>query len=489
MESGRVGKSAHLGNRLGLGPVHDLDRDGRPEILVLTNSADNDRWFNDQYRAYADSISWLMVLTQDLKPAFPPKAFPLRFSSVHPFVLASRLPGLHAAYKSRNQEEGVSALYRFDTQGSVLDSVVLRNGNFNFFINTFREKIHIYYQDGSLETYDHRLRKEVSISIPENALLFPVNEKGTRRDQWLLLDRIHNELSVYDYKFRDPVSVRIPSGIPTESTAGFYMANGEQQIWLQKGDEVVLMRLLPNPLFAWKPAIFLLVYAGMLLIVLLAMRLQRLGDQRKRQLEEQIADLQLKTIKNQVDPHFVFNAVNIISEMNLGDDKIGADNYICELSDLMRRTLQSSDRLQCSLGEEIEYVENYIRLQRIRLQNSFDYSQDIDPGIDLSRKVPKHILYTHVENAIKHGLHGLNRKGRLHIAVGAQGEALLMQVEDNGHGAKKSFAAPRPSTGNGLKIMEQMIELYQLRYGQRIEFSMEHVRPESGTWVRIWIRN
>jgi LytS/YehU family sensor histidine kinase len=102
--------------------------------------------------------------------------------------------------------------------------------------------------------------------------------------------------------------------------------------------------------------------------------------------------------------------------------------------------------------------------------------------------VPKHILYTHVENAIKHGLYGLNRKGRLHIAVVAEGEEMLMQVEDNGHGAKKSFAEPRPSTGNGLKIMEQMIELYQRRYGRTIEFSVEGAGPESGTRVRIWIR-
>ena len=114
------------------------------------------------------------------------------------------------------------------------------------------------------------------------------------------------------------------------------------------------------------------VYIGVFLIisglVFLIMKLQKIRMQKQRAIEKEIAELQIKAIKNQVDPHFVFNAINTISEMTLTDNKLEADDFICRFSDFMRNTLQSSDKISTTLKEELEFSENFIKLQKIRYQ-------------------------------------------------------------------------------------------------------------------------
>ena len=102
--------------------------------------------------------------------------------------------------------------------------------------------------------------------------------------------------------------------------------------------------------------------------------------------------MQLKTIKNQVDPHFVFNAINTISEMTLMDNKLEADKFITRFSGFMRETLNHSDKIVTSLKEEIDYTENFIKLQQIRYNYSFDLEINIDKTINQDTKVPKHVL-------------------------------------------------------------------------------------------------
>ena len=75
----------------------------------------------------------------------------------------------------------------------------------------------------------------------------------------------------------------------------------------------------------------------------------------------------------------------------------------------MRQTLQSSDKISATLKDELEYTENFIKLQQIRYNQRFDYTIQLDKAVNVDAKVPKHVLFTYVENAIKHGL--FNKKG------------------------------------------------------------------------------
>jgi len=207
--------------------------------------------------------------------------------------------------------------------------------------------------------------------------------------------------------------------------------------------------------------------------------------EKQRVIEDQISKLQIKTIKNQVDPHFVFNAVNTISEMMLTDDKLEADRFISKFSKLMRETLQKSDKISTTLQEELNYVENYIQLQQIRFSNSFTYKIKKDIDIDYQTLVPKHVLYSYVENAIKHGLSDRSKNSLLTISAKLKNKDILLSVEDNGGGIDKSKNSIKNSTGSGIKIMEDMYTLYEKLYKKKIKHKMVELFDKDGKKVGI----
>ncbi len=215
-------------------------------------------------------------------------------------------------------------------------------------------------------------------------------------------------------------------------------------------------------------------------LVLLIEKGQNIRNEKQRLIETEIAELQLKTIKNQVDPHFVFNAINTLSELHLMDNKLEADQFIVEFSDLMRKTLSQSDKISTELETEIKYVENYLRLQRIRLNNTFSYAIKIDKNVDQTMTIPKHALYTYVENAVKYGLTNTSETKSIIIDIQKEHNCILLQVIDNGQGVE-SKKAKRISTGTGLNIMSQIFKLYEKRFRYTIKHSVETIFDKENT--------
>jgi LytS/YehU family sensor histidine kinase len=218
--------------------------------------------------------------------------------------------------------------------------------------------------------------------------------------------------------------------------------------------------------------VYLLLYGIVLGFILLTLKGQKIRLEKKLALQAEIAEYQIKTIKNQVDPHFVFNAINTISSLMLTDDKLKADEFICKFSDLMRKTLEYSDKITCTLQEEIEYVEKFIQLQQIRFNNSFQYKIEVDESVQKNTIVPKHVLYSYVENAIKHSLTSVE-KGLLSISIFYETTQLVLQIEDNGSGFKKG--TKKNSTGNGILIMEKIYLLYSKLYQKKIKHQINEI--------------
>jgi LytS/YehU family sensor histidine kinase len=215
---------------------------------------------------------------------------------------------------------------------------------------------------------------------------------------------------------------------------------------------------------------------------------QNLRNAKQRAIETEIAELQLKTIKNQVDPHFVFNAINTISEMTLMDNKLEADRFISRFSGFMRDTLQHSDKIATTLIDELDYVENFINLQRLRFNNAFDYTISIDKAVNKEFLVPKHVVFTFVENAIKHSL-AFSKKGILTIKAKKTNQNLILVIEDNGLGLNPKL--PKGvGTGNGLKIMDKLFKLYAKLYKRKIKYlitDLSTISEQTGLRVEVYI--
>jgi LytS/YehU family sensor histidine kinase len=181
-------------------------------------------------------------------------------------------------------------------------------------------------------------------------------------------------------------------------------------------------------------------------------------------------------LRLQLQPHFIFNALQAISELVHVDPK-RADQAIVGVGDFLRRSLSSSQRSVLPLGEELASLDTYIDLEKIRLRDRLEVEVSADAGT-LGLDVPNTILQPIVENSIRHGLRGRDR-GRIWITARRENGTLELVVDDDGRGP--SSASPPRGHGHG-NVRARMARLYGGAAGVTLE-----TRPGGGARVRVWL--
>ena len=250
----------------------------------------------------------------------------------------------------------------------------------------------------------------------------------------------------------------------------------------------------------WQTLAFKLFVNFFILILFLAtgyfwMQNRRKQHLKKEETERQISELQLKTIRSQMDPHFTFNALNSISSVIYKEDKEKAYRYFTKFSKLVRSSLEDSDRISRSLDEEIEFTKNYLDLEKIRFGDQFEYSFHINNDVNMDTMVPKMIIHNYAENAVKHGLKHKENNRMLNIDISIEDSTLNIVVEDNGVGRQQAGLLNEFSTGKGLRIMNNIYDLYFNLYKVRINQNLEDLVDDEGNGIgtrvalRIPIKN
>ena len=162
------------------------------------------------------------------------------------------------------------------------------------------------------------------------------------------------------------------------------------------------------------------------------MRSAREKDRRQLRLEAQLADARLQALRTQLQPHFLFNALNTISVL-MHENVDSADRILLQLSTLLRRSLDSTGAHEVTLGEEIAFLESYLEIEQARFGGRLSY-RILIPDQVLGARVPNLILHPLVENALRHGLATRAGPGRVEIEAARQGDFLLLCVVDDGAG-------------------------------------------------------
>lgn len=193
-------------------------------------------------------------------------------------------------------------------------------------------------------------------------------------------------------------------------------------------------------------------------------RIIRRKEQEKKNIRQQMAELENQALKSRMNPHFVFNCLNSINGFILKNNKDTAIQFINKFAKLIRYILEKSGEKEISLEEELTALKNYIEIEAIRLSQSFTYSIDISPAIDPQFiRIPPLLIQPLVENAIWHGLHVEEKLGLIRINIKEEGEFIRVDVEDNGIGYSKSLANKETrkyeKRSLGLSITRQRLEI------------------------------
>ncbi len=190
------------------------------------------------------------------------------------------------------------------------------------------------------------------------------------------------------------------------------------------------------------------------------------------------------TYKKQMSPHFIFNSLNSVQRFILQNDKMSANNYLADFSQLMRRVLENSQKELVTVKEELETLQLYINLEQKRFHQKFDYRLNVDESIRKNLyAIPPFILQPYVENAIWHGLLHKNSKGVLQLKLEEEDGFIACSIIDNGIGRA---AAGKRKTENssheslGTKITEKRIQAINYLNNTRLSVSVTDLTDANG---------
>ena len=188
---------------------------------------------------------------------------------------------------------------------------------------------------------------------------------------------------------------------------------------------------------------------------------------RASQLESQLAQAQLQTLKMQLQPHFLFNTLNGIAGLVRDNRNKAAVNMLAGLSDLLRYTLENAGKQEVPLKEELEFLELYLDIQQMRFSDRLQVEMEIEPET-LDALVPNLILQPLVENAIRHGTSRRAASGTVGVSARRDDGSLRIHIYDDGPGLKRDDGA---KTVEGVGLSNTRARLSQL-YGGRQKFTL-----------------
>lgn len=205
--------------------------------------------------------------------------------------------------------------------------------------------------------------------------------------------------------------------------------------------------------------------------------------------------LYLKSLRTQMNPHFIFNALNSVNNFISKNDERAANKFLADFSKLMRMVLDNSQKDFITLEEELQLIDRYLRLEHLRFRDKFEYTfekPELLAQFDL--KVPPMLIQPFVENAIWHGLRYKKEMGKLEVLIEESDHQILISIKDNGIGRTESQALKTDNQkkykSTGLENVGKRIELINKLYGKGFEVSVEDLnseKKETGTLVKITI--
>ncbi len=188
------------------------------------------------------------------------------------------------------------------------------------------------------------------------------------------------------------------------------------------------------------------------------------------ELQQQKTEVEMQALRAQMNPHFIFNSLNSINRFILKKQSSEATEYLTKFSRLIRMILNNSVSASVSLADDLEALQLYLELERLRCEEKFSFKIKCDPDLDIDFiQVPPMLLQPFVENAIWHGLMSKESEGHLSINILQENSTLICIITDDGIGRKKA-ADLKDKSGKhksmGMKITESRIAMMQKRNGE-----------------------
>ncbi|WP_298902246.1 histidine kinase [uncultured Psychroserpens sp.] len=206
--------------------------------------------------------------------------------------------------------------------------------------------------------------------------------------------------------------------------------------------------------------------------------------------------LALKSLRSQMNPHFIFNALNSVNSFIAINDERTANKYLSDFSYLMRAVLENSEEDFIPLQKEIELLDLYTKLEHFRFQDKFDYSITVDENVDVeSYQIPPMLLQPYIENAVWHGLRYKTEKGHLYITISKKNDTeITITIADDGIGRERSkhlkTANQQKQKSKGMGNIKKRVAILNDMYKDKVDVYIDDYQDaeDVGTKVVVTIK-
>ena len=318
---------------------------------------------------------------------------------------------------------------------------------------------------------NEEMLKKITLPYNKNSLIIrydisDLGEKDSIKFAW--------RIKGYTYDWIYPPVVNVDSAFAIflyDLKPGKYLFELKARVgnedWRKQQAELIIIITPP----VWKKWWFWILIPGAVfgiiyLIIKWRVRNVRKHEREKARHEKELLELEARSLRAQMNPHFVFNCLNSIKALIQNDEKQKSVDYLTTFCKLIRTLFNNSDKRQVSLYDEIETCQLYTHLEAMRLEGKLDYQFDIDKNIDLkSVMVPALIIQPFIENAIWHGIVP-KEKGKVWVRVFGEDQFVVCEIEDNGIGRevsrKNKPATPVLHQSKGINLSQARLNLEKI---------------------------
>jgi LytS/YehU family sensor histidine kinase len=244
-------------------------------------------------------------------------------------------------------------------------------------------------------------------------------------------------------------------------------------------------------MFAMAPILIALAF---IVFVLYRKKREAFFRQQETELRLQIAETELKALRAQINPHFIFNCLNSIHHFILKSEAKLAGDYLAKFSQLIRLILENSLHKTIPLRDELHALNLYVELEQMRLDHAFKYKLGIGDEVDQDTvEIPPLLIQPFVENSIWHGLANVSAGGELTVTISSHGDMLACVIENTGSGFKvhrNDGPADRVKKASiGLALVQERLDILNRSHTAKSSFVLSEISKAANvSGVRVDLR-
>jgi hypothetical protein len=437
---------------------------------------------------YSDRYAWIIAFNDSLKPLFNPIKLGYGFGNKNvqiPFVFKDTT-GIISLYYNNDK----IVLRRLNSSGKIIFKKKLKKHECYIYESIDKQRfLCTMIYNNVLYGVNNKLEFTVLKIFDYNTPVLNfkyVNIDSDSDMEVLYLSDYFKVINLCDDDFSKIISLPNDVGYNGFNAQIIKNEKDTNYVFLTGNKKSKVIKYYKNSLYFLSFIFPLLVSLFFYIIIYYAVKRRERAIQQKHQQEKALIEAQLKIANKQMSPHFQLNVLNAIGYL-FENDREKAQYYLGKYSRLVSNTMMNVDKITTTLENELEFTRNYLTLEQLRLDFKFDFDIKISDEVDMSIQIPRMLVFTFCENAVKHGLFHKKEKGNLRVELTGEGKNMEIKIEDNGIGRNKAKTLNTRGTGMGLKTLNKIVNHYNKMGNYKISFLINDLPDDSGTKVIISI--